>query len=144
MATMFDDVIAARASRDWSRVVESIPYARYLALTVEHTEHDFVCKLPFADRLVGNPALPALHGGAIGALLESTAVLMLLARMETIVLPKTITLTVDYLLSGRPQDTFAAGTITRLGRRVANVSVVAWQTEREKPIATAIAHFLVE
>jgi acyl-coenzyme A thioesterase PaaI-like protein len=95
MSKMLEAVTAARESRDWSRVVEAIPYARYLALSVDHTESDFVCKLPFADRLIGNPGLPALHGGAIGALMESAAVLMLLSRMESIVLPKTITQTVD-------------------------------------------------
>ena len=99
--------------------------------------------MKFADHLIGNPALPALHGGTLGALLESSAIFELLWRAETIVLPKTITLTVDYLRSGGPHDTHARSIVTRHGRRVANVRVEAWQTDRATPVATAHAIFLV-
>ena len=97
----------------------------------------------FADHLIGNPTLPALHGGTLGALLESAAIFELLWRAETIVLPKTITITVDYLRSGGPVDTHARGVITRHGRRVANVRVEAWQADRATPVATAHANLLV-
>ena len=97
-----------------------------------------------ADHLIGNPALPALHGGTVGALLESAAIFELLVRAETVVLPKTITLTVDYLRSGRPQDTHARAFVTRQGRRVTNVRVEAWQEDRGKLIAAAAAIFLVK
>lgn len=140
---MLELISAARRTRDWSPVATAIPYARFLGVTVQYTAEAFVCRLPFAPHLVGNPSLPAIHGGAIGALLESTAVLLLLEHAETAMLPKIITLTVDYLLSGRPVDTFAGGTITRLGRRVATVHVLAWQTSPDRPIATANAHFLL-
>jgi acyl-coenzyme A thioesterase PaaI-like protein len=60
-----------------------------------------------------------------------------------VVLPKTITFTVDYLRSGAPIDTHARGIVTRHGRRVANVRVEAWQDDRTRPIASAHAHFLV-
>ena len=58
-------------------------------------------------------------------------------------LPKTITFTVDYLRSGQPVDTHARSTVTRHGRRVANVRVEAWQADRNVPVATAHAIFLV-
>ncbi|MBC7977355.1 MAG: PaaI family thioesterase [Myxococcales bacterium] len=97
----------------------------------------------FGPHLIGNPSLPALHGGTLGALLESAAIFQLLWQAETIVLPKTITLTVDYLRSGAPVDTHARGTITRQGRRVTNVRMEAWQADRAAPVATAHAIFLV-
>ncbi len=80
----------------------------------------------------------------LGALLESTAIFQLMWETEVIVLPKTITLTVDYLRPGRPVDTYARGILTRQGRRVANVRVEAWQDDRSRPIAVASAHFLIE
>ncbi len=58
-------------------------------------------------------------------------------------LPKTITFTVDYRRSGAAVDTHARAVITRQGRRVANVRVEAWQADRDKPVATAHAAFLV-
>ena len=93
--------------------------------------------------LIGNAALPALHGGSLGALLESTAHFQLLWDAETVVLPKTIDITVDYLRTGRPVDSWARAIITRQGRRVANVRVEAWQEDRARPIAIAHGHFLI-
>jgi acyl-coenzyme A thioesterase PaaI-like protein len=97
----------------------------------------------YGDHLIGNPSLPALHGGTLGALLESAAIFELLWRAETALLPKTITLTVDYLRSGAPIDTHARGVVTRQGRRVTNVRMEAWQADRNAPVATAHAIFLV-
>ena len=57
--------------------------------------------------------------------------------------PKTITITVDFLRSGRPEDTYAQGIITKRGRRVVNVRTEAWQGARDRPIAIANAHFLI-
>ncbi len=59
-------------------------------------------------------------------------------------LPKTIDISFEYLRSGKPRDTFAQATITKHGRRVANVRVVAWQEDPSRPIAAAHGHFLIK
>ena len=120
-----------------------MPYSRFLGLAGAVTGGELITTMRYGDHLIGNPSLPALHGGTLGALLESAAIFELLWRAETVVLPKTITLTVDFLRSGAPVDTHARGVITRHGRRVANVRVEAWQGKREEPIASAHAIFLV-
>ena len=99
--------------------------------------------LPFQDMLIGNPMLPALHGGVTGAFLESAAIMSLMARMQTNQVPKIINITIEYLRPGGPTDSFAAGIVTRQGRRVANVRAEAWQDDRNHPIAAASAHFLM-
>ena len=99
--------------------------------------------MAFGEHLVGDSGIPALHGGTLGALLESTAILTVLWHGEGLALPKTINLTVQYLRSGRAEDTFAEAEIVRAGRRVSAVRAVAWQGQRDKPIATADAHFLL-
>jgi uncharacterized protein (TIGR00369 family) len=133
----------ARRAGDYQAFIDAVPYARFLGLTAGQLGDELVTTMRYADHLVGNPALPALHGGTLGALLESAAIFELLWRAETIVLPKTITLTVDYLRPGAPVDTHARGTVTRHGRRVTNVRMEAWQADRAAPIATAHAIFLV-
>src|SRR5207248_4622771 len=133
----------ARRSRDYPAILDAVPYSRFLGLHAEMTGDELITTMRYADHLIGNPALPALHGGTLGALLESAAIFELLWQSETIVLPKTITITVDYLRSAATVDTHARGNITRHGRRVANVDVVAWQDDRARPIASARAHFLV-
>jgi uncharacterized protein (TIGR00369 family) len=142
-ATLIDRLEVARRAGDYQAFVDAVPYARFLGLSAGKVGDELVTTMRYGDHLVGNPALPALHGGTLGALLESAAIFELLWRAETIVLPKTITLTVDYLRSGAPADTHARGIVTRQGRRVTNVRMEAWQADRAAPIATAHAIFLV-
>lgn len=142
--TLIDRLTAARASQDYQGLVDLIPYAGFLGLTAAMQGDELITTMRYGAHLIGNPALPALHGGTLGALLESAAVFELLFRSETVVLPKTITLTVDYLRSGAPIDTHARGVVTRQGRRVTNVRMEAWQVDRGKPVATAHAVFLVK
>jgi acyl-coenzyme A thioesterase PaaI-like protein len=44
---------------------------------------------------------------------------------------------VEFMRGGTQQRTFAAGQVTRAGRRVALVNAEAWQDDRSKPIALA-------
>lgn len=133
----------AKQARNWNLLSDAIPYAQFLGISADASTGELLGKLTYAPHLIGNAAIPALHGGTIGALLESTAIFQLLWENETIVLPRIITITVDYLRSGRAVDTFARGSITRQGRRVASVHVEAWQEDRGRPIATANAHLLI-
>ena len=111
--TLVETLAEAKAAGDHQRLIDAVPYARFLGLTAGVIDGELITTMRYADHLIGNPALPALHGGTLGALLESAAIYELLWRAETIVLPKTITLTVDYLRSGAAVDTHARGTVTR-------------------------------
>lgn len=141
--SLIDRVAAAKAAGTLAPLIDVIPYARFLRLEGAVVDGELITTMRFAPTLIGNPALPAIHGGSLGALLESAAIFQLLWAAETVVLPKTITITVDYLRSAAPVDVHARGLIVRHGRRVANVSVEAWQDDRARPVAVAHAHFLV-
>jgi acyl-coenzyme A thioesterase PaaI-like protein len=144
VSRILEIVREARKSGNYQELAAMVPYARFLGISVTSQQGELVGKLTFKDSLIGNPTLPALHGGTIAALLESTAVFRLLVDLESVALPKIINITVAYLRSGRPVDTFAKGVITRHGRRVASVEVSAWQESPDEPIATAVAHFLIQ
>jgi len=101
--------------------------------------------MPFHEDVVGRPGY--LHGGAIAGLLEFAAFTTLSEAIgDPAVVKKPVTVTVDYLRGAGASrgDTHAAAVIERLGNRIANVDAVAWQTDREKPIATARINFLLE
>lgn len=123
--------------------LQTIPYFAYLGLKLESTDDSWTCVLPADKKFIGNPVLPALHGGVIGAFLESAALVHLLVTQEVTQLPKIINITVEYLRSAAPVETFARAVITKPGRRVANMRVEAWQKDRNKPVAAAHANFLV-
>lgn len=132
-----------RRTREYRRLTDAIPYTRYMGIGVENLAGEMLCRMAYSPKLIGNSLLPALHGGTLGALLESAAVFELLLQTDTERVPKVISLTVDFLRSGKPIDTFAKALITRQGRRVANVRVEAWQDDRTRPIASAHALFLL-
>lgn len=138
------DVIAeARRRGEPDHLIQAVPYARTLGLTGESGPDGLVTRLPFREDLIGNPHLPALHGGVVGAFLELSAAFALLWRLDGDALPRSVTLSVDYLRSAGPRESFARGQVTRQGRRVANVRVEAWQDDPARPFAQAQVHMLI-
>jgi uncharacterized protein (TIGR00369 family) len=124
-------------------IAEFIPYARFLGVVVERVDGVLECTLPFRNEIVGNAQLPAVHGGVLGAFLELTALLHLLDEGGTERVPKPITFSVDYLRSAGPSTTRARADIFKLGRRIANVRVVAWQDDFGRPVAAGNGKFLL-
>lgn len=134
-----------RSTDDVRALLEAIPYCRFLGITVEDgPDGGIVSRMRFGPQIIGNAALPAIHGGAIGAFLETAAIVEVL-RLSPAggALPKPVDLTIAYLRSARAVDTLARTIVTKHGRRVVNVRVEAWQDDPARPIATAQGHFLV-
>lgn len=137
-----------------------VPYIQYLGIRFDRRGDELTAILPFDEKLIGNPTLPALHGGVIAAFLEVVAIIelswsILWEEMEAgrldpgkITLnpprfPKTIDFTVDYLRSGLPRDSYARARVNRSGRRYASVHVEAWQDNRARLFAQGTGHFLM-
>jgi uncharacterized protein (TIGR00369 family) len=138
-----DAIREARASGDFNIVARAVPYFRFLRLDVRREERGLVVLMPQDEKFIGNAMIPALHGGSLGAMMEAAAILQLLAASDSEHVPKTIDITVDYLRPPKPVDTFAFCSLTKHGRRVANVHVSCWQADPEKPVAAMHGHFLL-
>jgi acyl-coenzyme A thioesterase PaaI-like protein len=124
-------------------VLGRIPYARFLGVTAELHGDEMTAILPYSEHLIGDPRLPALHGGVLGAFMEMTALAQLSISQGLTRQPRPIDITVQYLRSGKPMPTYARAELKRAGRRIANVYVEAWQTTRASPIASLYGHFLI-
>jgi uncharacterized protein (TIGR00369 family) len=117
----------------------SSPYATMLGLRRDGSR----VTMPYADGLMGRPGF--LHGGAISGLLENTAWITVLDALPDGARIKPINVTVDFMRGGAADaETHAEAQIVRLGRRVANVIVTAWQDDRTKPIATANLKMMID
>lgn len=150
---------AAKKRRDdaLNAVVQGVPYIQFLGISFERLGDELTTHLTYDDKLIGNPMLPALHGGVTAAFMETAAIIelgwaYLWDDIEPDVetpprtlprLPKTIDFTVDYLRSGLPQDAYARARVNRSGRRYASVHVEAWQDSRTRLFAQATGHFLM-
>ena len=133
----------ARETGQAGPLIDYAPYARWLGVTAEVVEGRLIFTLPQRDDLVGNPRLKAVHGGVIAGYLETVMQMELIWRLESLFVPKTVTVTVDYLRSVRSQPTFAAASVTKQGRRASAVHVTAWQEDEARPVAQAHGHFLI-
>lgn len=129
---------------DLQALIDAIPYCQFLGIEVDRKGSELTMILRFDRKLVGNPMLPALHGGVIGAFLETAAIAQLILETEASELPKPVDIGIDYLRSGKPVDTYARAVITKHGRRVCNVRAEAWQDQHTRPIAALHGHFLIK
>lgn len=138
-----DDLLRIRSAGDWGQLPSLVPFARMLGLQLDVRGDTLTCKLPYEPRLIGNPVLPALHGGAVGGFLECAGILHLLWSTDTLALPKTVGVTVDYLLSSRAQDTYANAHVVKLGKRVSHLRIEAWQSRPDQPVVVASVNMLM-
>jgi len=115
------------------------PFARCLGIRIGE---DGTLVMPFSPKIIGNPILPAIHGGVTGAFLETTAIVGV-TRELGVSPPKPIGLTINYLRSGRALDSYANVSIVKQGRRVVAFEAQAWQDDPAKPIASAFGHFML-
>ena len=133
----------AKEQDDFSILSEGIPYMKSLGITVVENNGLLITTMKADPKLTGNPWIPALHGGTIGGLLETAAIIQLAHDQDTDNLPRTINITVEYLRTGFIKDLHAKALVTKRGRRVANVQVQCWQDNPDKPVASMHGHFLM-
>ena len=122
-----------------------LPYPKFINLDVDVRDGLLLTVLRRDRDNIGNPVVPMIHGGVVGGLLEHAALMQVCHELNLGLhdRPKIINLSIDYLRPCLLADTFAQGTIVRRGRRVANVRVEAWQSNRDRLVAAAHAHFLL-
>ena len=125
------------------RFINAIPYAKMLGIEAIFSDDELLLVLPYQKSNIGNPMLPALHGGAIGGLMEVCAMAELRRLSPELPFAKPIGINIDYLRRGKPVKTYARAVIFKKGSRVANVRVRAWQDSSEQPIAALSGHFLL-
>ena len=70
-------VIKQRRDTTLRALVDGVPYIRFLGIQFERRGDELTGILPFDEKLIGNPLLPAIHGGVTAAFLEVTAIITL-------------------------------------------------------------------
>lgn len=112
------------------------PYAELLGLAIIGEGEDRHLTMQAGDHVLGRPGF--LHGGAITGLLEIAGMVALIDALgDDRPRVKPVNVTVDFMRGGRLVETYAKGRVVRLGQRIANVTVDAWQDDPARPIASA-------
>jgi uncharacterized protein (TIGR00369 family) len=133
----------AKLQDNYSAILDLIPYANFIGVSITQDQQGWLFTLASESSNVGNPISPALHGGVIAGFMEVAAALAQMLTSQDPTLPKIINFSIDYVRSAGVEPTYARCNIVRQGKRIANVTVLSWQTNKLEPIATARAHFLL-
>ena len=120
--------------------VALLPYADFLGIRIVGTREGApLLAMPFSEGLLGSPG--RLHGGAVSGLLEIAAIAAIDATLDDTAEArerfKPITVTLDFMRPGLLIETYACGKVIRIGTRIANVAVEAWQDSPDRIIAAA-------
>ena len=101
-------------------------------------------KLPYAERLVGNPDTGVLHGGAITTLMDAACGMAVMVALGHGAAIATIDLRIDYLRAGAPgQAVICRASCYKLTRNVAFTRAVAYHDDETDPIATSMGTFMI-
>ena len=121
-------------------------YARSLGIEfAEPGDGAPIVSVAFDQAVEGRPG--HLHGGAISGLLETAGYALLGSELAEAGRPSTmkpINITVQFLAAGKRETTYAQARLTKLGRRTANITVEAWQSDPARPVASAIMNVMVQ
>ncbi len=137
---------AIRQLKEEGRLIEFndlVPYAKLVGFESFEQNGCIITALRHRNSNIGNPLVPAIHGGVIGALLEHAAILEILNQIDLEDIPKTINISIDYLRPSLGFDTYAKAIMVKQGRRIVNMRIEAWQKDESRLVAAAHAHFLV-
>ena len=125
----------ARKTNNIQLLSQAIPLGQYLGLIFSVENDRVLCELPFEERHIGNPVIPALHGGIIGSLLEYTAIAQVIWDQHIPEVPDTVSTTIDYLRPALTKATYASSTIVKQGKSFAVVQSTCWQDTQKSPVA---------
>ncbi|HVK86846.1 MAG TPA: PaaI family thioesterase [Kofleriaceae bacterium] len=124
---------------------ENVPHNRALGIEIVDLQpREAVFRLPYDDKLVGNPDTGVLHGGALTALLDATSGAAVFASLPTLVPIATLDLRIDYLRpAAAGKAILAHATCYKLTRNVGFTRAVAYHDDLQDPIAHSVGTFMV-
>jgi uncharacterized protein (TIGR00369 family) len=130
---------------DVQRFFDVVPHNKALGIDVVELARDHVVfRLPYADKLVGNPDTGVLHGGAITALLDACSGGSVFAALPALTPIATLDLRIDYLRPAEAgRDVFARATCYKLTKNVAFTRAVAYHDREDDPIASSVGTFML-
>lgn len=123
-----------------------VPHNRELGLTVldfAHASGEVWMRLPYDERLVGNPDDGVLHGGAITSLMDAACGMAVMVRLGAGAPIATLDLRIDYLKpAAAGRDVVAHTECYKVTRSVAFVRGFAHHGDEADPIAAVAATFI--
>ncbi|MFW6051239.1 MAG: PaaI family thioesterase [Myxococcota bacterium] len=137
------DAVLARINEAFTDA--AVPHNAALGLRAIDCGHgEATLRLPYDQKLVGNPETGVLHGGAVTTLMDATAGMAVFMKLMKPTRIATLDLRIDYLKPATPgQDVVARAECYKVTRQVAFVRGLAYHDDPEDPIASAAGTFMI-
>jgi len=126
------------------KYVGVIPHVAELGMTVIHAARGMaIMKLPYQERLIGNPETGVIHGGVVTTLIDTVCGLASITAPEEPSRVATLDLRIDYLRPATPKrDLFARAEVYKLTRNVAFLRAEAYEDDPRDLVASAASTFM--
>lgn len=137
------DVILAKINEAFTD--SAVPHNAALGLkAVDCGPDSATLRLPYAEKLVGNPETGVLHGGAVTSLMDATSGMAVFMKLQKPTRIATLDLRIDYLKPATPeQDVHARCHCYKVTRQVAFVRGLAYHDDPDDPIASSAGTFMI-
>ncbi|BES71778.1 PaaI family thioesterase [Marinobacter nanhaiticus D15-8W] len=137
---MTDDIRFGRVTR----FLETLAQVRTLGIeATEARENHLVLRLPYSEKIIGNPETRVIHGGAITTLMDTASGSVVICALDDFELCPTLDLRVDYMRPAEPdQPVFARAEAYRVTRNIIFTRCEAYQETDGQTIANCVATFM--
>lgn len=127
-----------------SRFVSTLAQAGELGIEVtEARENRLILRLPYSEKIIGNPETRVIHGGAITTLMDTASGSVVICALPDFELCPTLDLRVDYMRPAEPdQPVFARAEAYRVARNIIFTRCEAFQESDGQTIANCVATFM--
>jgi len=136
--------------RDIEDHLSHIPHAAAIGMTlVSRSADGCIVRVPYAEHLVGDPDTGVIHGGVITALLDNASGMAVRSDPDGADIGEersmaTLDLRIDYMRPAQPrQDLYCDAHCYRMTSNVAFVRAIAYHDDRNDPIASSVATFML-
>lgn len=127
------------------RYIAGVNHSMELGMEViEASSEGIVVRMPYDEKIIGNPETGVIHGGALTSLLDQTlGSSVVCALYPDFDITPTIDLRIDHMRQPEPnKPIFAFASAYRVTRSVVFTRGVAYQESMENPISHCIGTFM--
>lgn len=127
-----------------SRFIGTLAQAQELGVSVmEADENHLVLRLPYSEKIIGNPQSRVIHGGAITSLMDTASGSVVICALPDFELCPTLDLRVDYMRPAEPdKPVYARAEAYRVTSNIIFTRCEAYQDGDGQTIANCVATFM--